>query len=468
MDSQQLTDMFAAVERQHIRLHSLLIVRNGYVVVEAYYPPYTPETRHTVQSITKSVIGSLIGIAIDQGKLNGVQDSLVSFFPDRSMDRLDARKASITLGNLLSMTGGLDCEDGTRAADGMYQSNDWVQYLLDLPMKNTPGEQWAYCSGSSHLLSAVLQQAAGMDARTYANKHLFAPLEIPTVMEQDWGYDPQGVTDGIAGLYLTPRELAKYGYLYLNEGKWEGQQVIPRAWVRASTRPQIPIESDAFMGDVERDFGYMFSVFPKGEYYGYLGRAGQELYVMPRQNLVVVFTASLRVGDEPRLLDLLQDYIIPAVRSNSPIPVNQAGAARLNGYARAASQPVPQSSALPKIAAEISGKTYMLEPNPMGWGSMTFAFKPGSDEGSLRIAGASPLKIGLDNLYRLNSGGAARPVGLRGKWTGDRTFHLDYIVLGEFTEAEADVEFDSAKIEISLINLNFGGPALILHGEALQ
>jgi CubicO group peptidase (beta-lactamase class C family) len=253
MDSAQLVGMFEYIDSHDIPLHSLLIVRNGYLVTEAYLHPYAPNDRHSVESMTKTIIGTLIGIAIDRGEIKSTKQKLIDFFPDRAIQNLDKEKKSMTLGNLLSMTSGLDCED-TTALDGVNRTNDWVQYFLDLPMSSKPGTNWTYCGGASHLASAVLQKEIHMDARTYANQNLFAPLGIPVISEEAWAPDPQGITNGIAGLYLTPRELARYGYLYLNKGEWAGQQQASAQWVERSTREQAYIGNEEYVGgQVSRD-----------------------------------------------------------------------------------------------------------------------------------------------------------------------------------------------------------------------
>jgi CubicO group peptidase (beta-lactamase class C family) len=151
VDSALLAQLFETIEQKDYRLHSLLIVRNGYLVAEAYWHPYGPDDKHTIESNTKSIIGSLVGIAIDQGSLNSVDQRLVDFFPDRTIQNMDEQKKAITLQNLLSMTPGLTCQDLSSAGQGMFQAEDWVQYLLDLPISDPPGSRWIYCSGAAHL-----------------------------------------------------------------------------------------------------------------------------------------------------------------------------------------------------------------------------------------------------------------------------------------------------------------------------
>lgn len=468
MDSALLAEMFQAIQQRGLRLHSLLILRHGDPVVEAYWHPYGPEVKHTIESNTKSVIGALVGIAIEQGSLAGVDQRLVDFFPDREIQDLDGNKRSITLQHLLSMTPGLSCQDLSTAAQGMFAAEDWVQYLLDLPVSDPPGTRWIYCSGAAHLLSAVLQQATGQDARSYANTYLFQPLGIPAVMEEDWGTDPGGLTNGIAGLYLTPRDLARFGMLYLDQGMVEERQILPAAWVEESTRLQAAIGPDTYLGGRERNFGYLWSLFPDLDAYGFLGMAGQELYVVPGKDLVVVFTGALEVGKEAALLDLLADYIIPAASPQASLPPNPQASARLEALIQegdGSPLPVPD---LPQAALEISGRTYLLSPNSLGWEDISLVFTPGSDTAILRMSTSPDLAIGLDNRYRLTPSPDSRPIGLRGRWLETGEFELDYLILGDFIQSRGLFQFDGSRLTLAVTNLNYRYPPLILRGSAAE
>jgi CubicO group peptidase (beta-lactamase class C family) len=465
LDSGKLAEMFEYIDKDELRLHSLLIVRNGRLVTEAYWHPYGPDVRHSIESNTKSIVGTLIGIAIEQGSLQGVDQKLLDFFPGRTIQNNDEQKKAISLKNLLAMTPGLTCQDTSSAGQGMFTAENWVQYLLDLPVSDPPGSRWIYCSGAAHLLSAILQEVTGMNARSYANIALFKPLGIPEVTEEDWGSDAQGVTNGIAGLYLTPRDLAKYGYLYLMKGNWNGQQVVPAGWVEESTQEQAYIGPDDYVGGLDRRFGYMWSLFPDIKYYGYLGMAGQELYVLPEKELVIVFTGSLPVGKEAALLDLVNEYIVPAAQSGEPLPANAQALSRLDALIQAAAgspQPVPR---LPQTALDISDSTFQLDANPLGWKDMAFHFQPGSDTAVLKITGSPDMEIGLDDRYRLTATPASRPVGLRGRWLAASEFELDYIILGEFIESVGRFKFEGNQMTLTIKNLNFGGPPLVIHGR---
>jgi hypothetical protein len=304
-----------------------------------------------------------------------------------------------------------------------------------------------------------------MDARTYATQNLFAPLGISQVTEQDWASDPQGITNGIVGLYLTPRELAKYGYLYLNKGSWDGSQIVSAQWVNQSTREQAYIGEDEYVGGLDRRFGYFWSIFPDQNYYGYLGMAGQELFVLPRENMVVIFTGALEVGKEGTLMSIINDYIIPSVHSTREIPPNPEATAILESYVQAAAGSKQAVPTLPDLALGISNKIYKLEPNVLGWSDMMFRFEPRSEEAILIMSDSSDLKIGLDNRYRLTESPNSRPIGLRGHWLDPATFYLDYIIFGDFIRSEASINFADNRMIVTITYLNWNSPPIVFRGR---
>ncbi len=302
MDSQKLAQMLAAIQEQQLNLHSLLIIRNGYLVSETYFEPYRQDTKHELYSCTKSFISTLIGIAVDKGYIEGIDHRIVDFFPDRTFANLDRTKEDITLEDVLTMRSGLDWQDVDSTFGAMYQSQDWVKFVLDKPMARPPGHLFNYCSGCSHLLSALLQQTTGMNTRDFAEQVLFKTLGISNV---NWDTDAAGIPIGGWGLQLTPRDMAKLGYLYLRDGKWEGQQIVSTKWVESAT--QRHTETDGDLG-----YGYQWWTYPSLEAYTALGRYGQTIFVIPGSDLVVVTTAGM--DDHDDIFQLIEHYIFPAAQ----------------------------------------------------------------------------------------------------------------------------------------------------------
>ena len=354
MDSVLLADMLDDLAVKQTRVYSLVVIRNGYLVTEAYAHPYTRDTKTHVQSITKSVIGMLVGKAIGMGAIKSADETLVSYFPGRVFANPSDAKNSIRLTHLLSMASGLDCAEFTANGPTMEQSTGWVQFMLDLPVTTPPGKQFGYCNGNAHLLSAILEKSTGLTARELANQELFRPLGIPPVDAADWGADPKGYTTGGYGLHLKPLDLAKLALLNLQNGKWEGQQIIPASWIAASTTQQVLKEDGS-------GYGYLWTVYPKAGHYAALGLGGQQVHVYPKKNLIVVVTAGLEsYAEAPEIETMLNQYILPAVKSDQPLKENADGLARLQSAVEKMANPEQPVPDLPAAALDISGSTFNL------------------------------------------------------------------------------------------------------------
>ena len=238
IDSGPLSEMFDYLREHKVPVHSVQIVRHGKLVLDAYFYPYNSEMRHDVASVTKSVISTLIGLAIQKGFIRDVQQPVLSFFPNRPVANSDEKKQKLTLEHLLTMQAGWDC--GFEAKEArlfeMRRSADWLQFMLDLPMVAEPGTRFAYCSGNPHVLSTILSQATGTNALAFARRELFEPLGIRDVA---WPADPRGNTHGWGDLQMHPRDMARLGQLFLQRGRWGRGQILSEAWVYAATRAHV-------------------------------------------------------------------------------------------------------------------------------------------------------------------------------------------------------------------------------------
>ena len=326
MDSVQLVRMLDAINARKLDLHSLLIIRHGYLVAEVYYGSNSSTFKHELYSVTKSFTSALIGMAIQKGFIDGVNHPVLDLFADRQVANSDARKQAMTLEHLLTMSSGLEWPESGNAyttTDNPYvrmmRSPDWVQFVLDRPMAEQPGATFNYNSGTSHLLSAIVQKTTRTSTLAFAIEYLFKPLGITDVA---WGADASGIAVGGSDLRLTPRDMAKFGYLYLKGGVWEGQPIVPAEWVKASTTKHIK-STDALL-----DYGYQWWIQPDGSFAAH-GLGGQHIFVRPRQDLVVVFTSWLTGSDTEQPAALMDSFIVPAVRSALPLPEKPAALAQL-------------------------------------------------------------------------------------------------------------------------------------------
>jgi hypothetical protein len=464
MDSALLADMSEEINASQTGIHSVLVIRDGYLVTEAYFHPYAQDTRLHVQSVTKSVIGMLVGKAIGDGYIRGTEDKLVDFYPNRVFENQSRQKSSIELKHLLSMASGLDCQEFS-GGPRMEETQGWVQFMLDRPMASAPGKVFGYCNGNAHLLSSILEKTTGMSARDYANRELFAPLGIPPVSEADWGGDPQKTTLAGYGLHLRPVDLAKLAFLYLHHGEWDGQQIVPAEWVVDSTTEHIQKEDGS-------GYGYLWTVYPEAGHYAALGLGGQQIHVYPAKDLIVVVTASLEAHAEaPEIENMLNRHILPAVQPEGPLAEKPVEVSRLATAVEAAANPVQPVPPLPETALDVSGSLYTFGENPMGWGSLEFTFEEGQNTAWLQLSDFPTLEIGLDNLYRLSASEAIGGLLLRGRWMNEQTFQIDYPypaygapVLGELGETEFRFTFSEDNLEVSVEQITFGAEPVILRG----
>ena len=286
MDSSVLDNMISDVESNDYRVYSIVIIKNGFLVKEWYQIPYDKDYLFRVYSVSKSVTSTLIGIALDKGYINSLNESVLDYFPDYDIANPRPQKDAMTIWHLLTMTTGLEWAENYPYADPRNPYNTWkasddhVSFVLNRTMVASPGTTFNYNTGASHLLSAIIQRATNMSTIDFANQFLFGPLSIEN---SRWLEDPQGVAGGGDNLYLKPRDMAKIGYLFLNEGNWEGKQIISENWIRTSTSTSVN-----WGGAL--NYGYQWWIATDNDFYRALGYGGQQVNVFHSEDLIVVFT----------------------------------------------------------------------------------------------------------------------------------------------------------------------------------
>jgi CubicO group peptidase (beta-lactamase class C family) len=315
VDLARLDLMTDVIEDMDLPIDSVVVLRHGELVFETYpNPDYGPDDTHLLYSVTKSFTSALIGIAIEQGYIEGIDQKVVDFFPDWDIENLDSRKEDLTIEDLLTMTCGFEWvgpDDGLHTWGDANRSGNPVKFVLNQPMATDPGSEWLYNGGCSHLLSAILTRTTGIPTLDYAREVLFEPLGIWDVR---WPRDPQGIYYGGQDIWLMPRDMAKFGQLFLDQGVWEGEQIIPAAWVAEST--------ETHLSTLGGGYGYQWWTYPDCGIYYASGAFEQRIMVLPDHDLVVVFTSdpgvadlsSGRWGENPPTVDwLLGRFILPAV-----------------------------------------------------------------------------------------------------------------------------------------------------------
>jgi CubicO group peptidase (beta-lactamase class C family) len=458
-DSAKLAEGLQAMRDQGINIHSLTIIRNDKMILDAYFYPYDGSTYHEIASVTKSVLTTLIGIAADQGKLS-LDDRLVSFFPDRTIANRGFWKNRITVGELASMTSGLDCisANDEQTLREMGGTPDWVQFTLDLKVTHIPGSHFEYCSPGMHVLSAILQQATGMTAAEFARVNLFEPLGITDFL---WEADPQGYSDGWAGLYLHPRDLAKIGFLMLHQGQWEETQIVSPGWVTDATRMQ----KKTGMGD-NYGYGWWVPVPTQFVEFAASGRGGQYIRVFPQLNTVVVTT-----GGGFEWNDITPMLVAAMADVSKPVPEDPTGAEKLETAMTAIQQPpsARTPAPLPQTAYNISGKTYAFEFSPLDIKTVRWQFDDPVDAKLFVTFYNQPdreLLIGMDGVYRMYPiGEHDLLMGMRGSWIDAQTFVLEYDTIANHDAYTLALHFDGDGVTINAKERTFQS-VMTLEGKA--
>lgn len=485
MDSAKLVKMVEACKENMAEdptnsIDSITIIRNGYLVADIQLDPlYTTNRQHVLHSAAKSVIPALVGIAIEQGYIESVDVPVIEFFSDRELEITDERIMEITIKDLLTMRTGLRTRDSyIYGHEGLWQffsADDLVDYFFSLPLDAEPGTRFDYSSVAYFMATAVIEQATGMDPVAYARKNLFAPLGIE---EAAWPLNPNDLGLGFAPMWMKPHDFAKFGLLYLQKGMWEGQQIIPSEWVEQSVFPygypknyvdildengekdaegsQIAFVSYKFLQVFSGGYGYMWWLDKEGHFAAF-GTAGQYLIVAPEENLVVMITnASNDTG--VFYARTILDYILEAVESDVAIAANQAAQ---NELANLSSPPeihqeIQSVEELPAVAFEISGNTYLLEPNNWNKDNFQLEFDPALDYAvfsfTAKVDEAASIQVGLDGVYQITeteSGGYAA----YGSWISPDTFEIYYQQIGYSAPTRYSLTFDHDTIEVSEISV---------------
>ena len=328
LSANRLAQMDSAIRKGDFKnVTSVLVARHGKLIHESYFDNEPNGLRNT-RSLTKTVTGMLIGIAIDKGLLSGVDANVFRFFQDKMpVQNPDPRKEKITVEDFLTMSSSLECDDNNSFSRGneerMYLIEDWIKFTLDLPVKGFPawvtkpkdspyGRSFSYCTAGAVTLGGVLERATRMSVQTFAAKNLFDPLGISKV---EWQFTPLNLAMTGGGLSLRSRDLLKLAQLYLNGGVWNGRQIITQQWVKVSTTPKAEIDDDT-----EYSYLWWLRSFKSGtkKYptYYMTGNGGNKAMVFPDLDMVVVITATnYNVRGAHELTDrLLTDFILAAVQ----------------------------------------------------------------------------------------------------------------------------------------------------------
>lgn len=396
----------AAANSKH-EFHSIMVLRHGKVIAEGWWNPYRPDLKHTLYSCSKSFTATAVGFAVTEKKLS-VEDQVISFFPDDAPPNPSENLKALRVKHLLSMSVGHD-KDPTGATRG---SDNWIRSFLDVPVVHEPGTKFVYNSLATYMLSAIVQKVTGQTVIEYLKPRLFTPLNITGM---DWETDPDGINTGGWGLRLKTEDLARFGQLFLQHGKWKGKQILPESWIEEASTAKIMQDPNAPQAkkdssDWLQGYGYQMWRSRHNSYRGD-GAYGQFILVWPDQDAVIAITAE--TADMQAELNLVWRHILPGFSQAKLSPDRNAAKTLRNRLASLALTP-SVGNPNPALEQQLTGKTYPMFTNDRRLQSLAINFSGGNSE----------LVLHTDSVvHKLNFG--------QGKWLYNETPKFGpYLVAG--------------------------------------
>lgn len=366
VSSDGIISFLDAVSQSKHEFHSFMILRHGKVIAEGWWNPYRADLKHTMYSVSKSFTATAVGFAVNENKLS-VDDKVISFFPEYLPDTVSENLSRMRIRDLLSMSTG----HGSDPTAGVRNNNEWIKGFLRHPVQFEPGTKFVYNSAATFMLSAIVQKVTGQKILDYLQPRLFDPLGIRDI---DWETSPEGINTGGWGLRLKTEDMAKFGLLFLQKGKWKGKQIITESWINEATSKKIDQEPNARQSKKDSSDwlqGYCYQMWRcRHNAYRGDGAFGQFIVMMPDQDAVVIITSEST--DLQGEMNLIWDHLLPAFH-NTSLPENQQSYKRLKTMTESLALPVPP--AVNNTSIEIFPETfYSFDINEKGVKSTSYDF----------------------------------------------------------------------------------------------
>jgi CubicO group peptidase (beta-lactamase class C family) len=369
VSSQGILDFLDAAAKSSNEFHSIMFLRHGKVIAEGWWNPYKPELRHTLYSTSKSFTATAAGFAVSEKRLS-VNDKVISFFPDALPDTVGPLLSGMKVKDLLSMSAGQDPDPTFKT---VVSDSNWVKSFLAVPVVHQPGTKFLYNTLATYMLSAIVQKVTGEKIIDFLKPRLFDPLAIEGM---DWEVDPRGINTGGWGLRLKTEDMAKFGQLFLQKGKWNGKQLLPASWIEEATSLKIYQAPEATQSKKDSSDwmqGYCYQMWRcRHNCYRADGAYGQYIIVLPDQDAVIAITAE--TADMQDELNLVWEHLLPAIKTEK-LPENAALTGLLNKRLASLALPLPAPDNGSSVTSLISGKTFVFESNDKHLKKMNFQFK---------------------------------------------------------------------------------------------
>jgi CubicO group peptidase (beta-lactamase class C family) len=443
-----------AAEAKNLGLHSVMVLRHGHVVAEGWWAPYGKDDPHMLYSLSKSFTSTAAGIAIAEKKLT-LDDSVLAAFPESAPASPSEHLKAMRLRDLLSMSTGHHADDVERGFS--FGSDEALtKAFLALPVAHKPGTHFWYNTPATYMASAMVQKATGQKVLDYLKTRLFDPLGIsgPT-----WEESKQGVTVGGYGLKIRTEDIARFGQLYLQKGRWNGRRLLTEEWVAAATARQTS-NGSAPLSDWEQGYGYQFWRCRHGLYRGD-GAFGQYCIVMPEQDAVVAITSGTR--DMGAVMNLVWDHLLAGMKPRA-LPSDAKARRALSAKLTALAMPVQTGEPTSPRAADLSGRTFAFPANADGIEAIGIDTAP---EGTtLRVTQngrEARVPVGSGTWKRGGTvalAGADQPVAASGAWTAADTYRARLWMYESPFQWTLTLRLDAGALHLEVEqNVGFGSAA---------
>jgi CubicO group peptidase (beta-lactamase class C family) len=369
VSSAGIVDFLNAIDTGRQEIHSFMFIRHGKVIAEGWWDPYGPDLRHVMFSASKTFTATGIGLAVSENRLK-LSDKVISFFPYSLPDSIGKNMNELTVRDLLTMSVGQD-----PAGMGAGANDDWITTFIKNEPVHKPGTVFLYNNMATFMLSAIVQQVTGQTLFDYLRPRIFDPLSIKGI---DWDKNAQGINLGMIGLRLHTEDMAKFGQLLLQNGKWNNKQLIPETWVKEAT--SFKIESGDPSNKMPKDKndwaqGYCYQMWRgRNNSVRLDGMAGQFVILFPDKDAIVVLTANARNTQQE--LNLVHNYLVPAIKSSKAIPSDPGRFSELKKKQSSLEIKLPVPEAGESVfESKISGREFLLQENDYQIQSVYFTFK---------------------------------------------------------------------------------------------
>lgn len=453
LSSRAIERMLLDIRETGADIHSMLIMRHSHLVFEEYFAPYTAETKHSMFSCSKTFTSMLIGAAQDRGLLR-LTDHVLDFFPDRAPENPNENLRAMTIGDLLMMGSGHSKDTFGPMLDSAHDRDaDWVRLFLEQPVDCQPGTRFVYNTGATYMLSAILTAVTGKPALTLAREWLFDAMGIG---DAEWETCPRGVSMGGTGLRITPRDMLKMGMLLLGRGRWKDRQLVSSAYVLEAQQKHINNRSGDPGQDPNWAAGYGYQMWRCAfDAYRADGMGGQFIVVLPKYDMICVFTSAL--GGDRSIgypLDLIRKYLLPGAFA---LPQARDGAVCESLEKTALALSAPKPAAQPRAAESFPfDRTIELEDNPVGLRFLRVNETDIEAElGGTLIRGGyfwdapclNSRRIGIP--FSWVNGGR---VSVMARWTGDNALFLSVRYLGEPLTINLTIRAEGDGVRVSVMS----------------